>query len=130
ILRFESRPPISAYMNEQKKNEDKSSLLVLVLFLGAAVLAVMSLGTGSAETSSSSMKPATPKSEQYKDSVNKHLMVTNDRMALAKERMALENERLARDFNRTAPQDIYERPTTGVDLSGESHAAQVANEIG
>lgn len=73
---------------------------------------------------------ATVRSEKYEKSVNKNLMVTNESMTMARQRMQIENSVLAKDFNSTTAQSAYAPQQGGVDLSGDSRAAEIANELG
>ncbi|MNJ93464.1 hypothetical protein D3C87_111460 [compost metagenome] len=116
-------------MATEKNQKDRSSLFALLLFLGAGALVIMSLGPDPKPQAKSS-SGAAAKSEKFEKNVNKHLMVTNDTMEMARQRMAIENAQLARDFSSTKPQKVYEVQSNGVDLSGDSHAADIANELG
>ncbi len=73
---------------------------------------------------------AAVRSEKYEKSVNKHLMVTNETMSMARQRMEIENARLAKDFDATSAQPAYVPQQSGVDLSNDSRAADIANELG
>lgn len=112
----------------EKSQNDHSKLLAVLLFVGAGALILMSMGTEQARKGS--VAPASVKTEKFEKSVNKHLMYTNEKMDLQRRRMEIENARLATDFNATKSQATYQPQTSGVDLSTDSRAAEVANEIG
>lgn len=114
-------------MAAEKNQKDRSSLFALLLFLGAGALAIMSLGPDKSPKSPDKVNSA--KTQKFEQTVNKHLMVTNDKMEMARERMALENANV-KDFNATKAQRVYESSQSGVDLSGDARAAQLANELG
>ncbi|KHD88601.1 MAG: hypothetical protein OM95_08125 [Bdellovibrio sp. ArHS] len=104
-------------------------LLALLLFLGAAGLIFAYLGEPDPKPKGEGVS-AKLKSEKYEKSVNKHLMLTNERMELERQRMAVENARLLNtDFNRTEPQPAYRNNET-LDLSMDNRAAELANELG
>lgn len=111
----------------EKSQNDHSKLLAILLFVGAGTLILMSMGP---EQTKKSGAPAAVKTEKFEKSVNKHLMYTNEKMDLERRRMEIENARLGGDFNSTKAQPTYEPQTSGVDLSTDSKAAEVANELG
>ncbi|MDG0814747.1 hypothetical protein [Bdellovibrio svalbardensis] len=115
--------------NANKEEKDSSKLLALLLFLGAGVMAFLYLGSDGTKKKFAEIS-ATVKSEKYEKAVNKHLMVTNETMAMARQRMEIENARLAKDFDATSAQPVYAPPQGGVDLSSDSRAAEIANELG
>lgn len=113
----------------QKEQKDNSKLLALLLFIGAGAMAFLYLGSDSGKKKFSEIS-ATVKSEKYEKSVNKHLMVTNETMALQRQRMEIENARLAKDLDSTSAQPAYQAPTEGSNLNSENRAAEIANELG
>lgn len=115
-------------MASKTSQKEKSMLLALLLFVGAAGLIFAYLG--SEESGKSSRPSPTVKSEKFEKAVNKHLMLTNERMELERQRMQLENARLLNsDFNQTEPQRAYANDGR-LDLSGDNRAAELANELG
>ncbi|MFM6929878.1 MAG: hypothetical protein ACKOX6_15520 [Bdellovibrio sp.] len=112
----------------EKSQNDHSKLFAVLLFVGAGTLILMSMGPE--QTRKGSVAPAAVKTEKFEKSVNKHLMYTNEKMDLQRRRMEIENARLAADFNSTKSQATYQPQTSGVDLSTDSRAAEVANELG
>lgn len=113
----------------QKEEKDNSKLLALLLFLGAGVMAFLYLGSDGTKKKFAEISAAV-RSEKYEKSVNKHLMVTNETMSMARQRMEIENARLAKDFDATSAQPAYVPQQSGVDLSNDSRAADIANELG
>lgn len=115
--------------NIKNEEKDNSKLFALLLLIGAGVLAFLYLGSENPKKRSTEVA-ASLKTEKYEKSVNKHLMVTNETMAMARQRMEIENARLAADFNATSAQPVYTAPQGGVDLSNDSRATDIANELG
>ncbi|WP_253696548.1 hypothetical protein ACLWBD_00965 [Bdellovibrio sp. HCB117] len=114
---------------EQKDQKERSMLLALLLFLGAAGLIFASLGEPDPKPAPEGVS-AKLKSEKYEKSVNKHLMLTNERMELERQRMAVENARLLNtEFNKTHAQQAYQN-SDSLDLSVDNRAAELANELG
>ena len=114
-------------MASTKEQKEKSMLIALILFIGAAGLVFAYLG--SEETSSRDI-PKVVKSERFEKAVNRHLMLTNERMELERQRMAVENARLLNnELGATAAQKPYANENR-VDLSVDNGANEVANDIG
>lgn len=102
-------------------------LLALLLFLGAGGLIFAYLGS---ENKSKNGVSSVTKSQKYEQSVNRHLMLTNERMELEKQRMALENAKLLNNSLKGArPQNGYANDDR-LDLSTDTRPAEVANELG
>jgi hypothetical protein len=103
-------------------------LLALLLFLGAGGLVFAYLGGDSKKTSGPS---AVVKTKKFEQSVNRHLMLTNERMELEKQRMDVENQKLMNSsgFSSTRAQKAYTNDDR-LDLSTDNRGAEVANEMG
>lgn len=102
-------------------------LLALLLFLGAGGLVFAYLGSDGKKKSGTS---AMVKTEKYEKSVNRHLMLTNERMELEKQRMAVENaDALNKGFSGTRSQKAYYNENR-LDLSSDTRAQEMANELG
>lgn len=112
-------------MASTKEQKEKSMLLALLLFIAAAGLIFAYLGT---EESKSKGPAPVVKSEKFEKSVNRHLMLTNERMELEKQRMAVENARLLNEGSNRA-QRAYTNDNR-LDLSSDTRAAELANELG
>ena len=115
--------------DDQREDKDNSKLLALLLLIGAGVLAFLYLSSDNTKKKIAQISAAV-RSEKFEKSVNKHLMVTNETMALERQRMEVENARLASDFSSTKPQPTYTAPSGGVDLSQDNRASDIANELG
>ncbi len=113
-------------MAEQKSSNDNNKLLAILLFLGAGILVLMSLGN---DNSKSGGYAGTKKSEKFEKSVNKHLMLTNEKIEFERRRMEIENA-TGGDFNSTKAQETYNPQDSGLDLSSDSRAAEVADILG
>lgn len=105
-------------------------LLALFLFLGAGFLLFSYLNggevdmtSGGAERSASALR-----NEKHQKFVNKHLLFTNERMEIQKQKMYLDNAKYL-DAPKKAPQKSYQAEER-LDLSQETHAADIAKEIG
>lgn len=102
--------------------------LALLLFLGAAGLIFAYLG----ETSNTNGTGAVSalKTGNFEKSVNKHLMLTNEKMAMQRQRMQLENAQLTNSqLNSPSAQPRYVNEGQ-LDLSSENNAAEIANDLG
>ncbi|WP_413586016.1 hypothetical protein [Bdellovibrio sp. HCB274] len=113
-------------MAENKSQNDNSKLLAVLLFLGAGLLVLLSMGT---ETKSKNGPGAVTKTPTFEKSVNKHLMLTNEKMEFQRRRMEIENSASA-DFNRTKEQATYNPQDSGLDLSNDSRSAETAAMFG
>lgn len=118
-----------AVENSQSESKDNSKLLALLLLIGAGVLGLLYLSSEDGKKTVSEIS-AKVRSEKYEKSVNSHLMVTNENLNMQRQRMEIENAKLAQDFNATKPQQAYQPQQGGVDLSSDSKAADIANELG
>lgn len=110
----------------EKEEKDYSLVLAILLLVGAGGLFLFSMTPDSDSASSS----AVIYTKKYEDNVNRHLMLTNQKMELQRQRMIVENNALAPDYHETKPEAAYHHSDAGVDLSGESHAYDVAKELG
>lgn len=63
-------------MSQEEKKKDSSMIIALVLFIGAAGLVFLYLGEGNSNSTAKKIV----KSAQYEKSVNRHLMMTNERI--------------------------------------------------
>lgn len=111
---------------DSEKKNDNSMLLALVLFLGAGGLIFFSMMPEEKAKNS----PTIVHSKKYEDSVNKHLMLTNEKIQLQKQRMMVENNALAPEYQRTRPGQAYENSNVGVDLTPENRSYEVAKALG
>lgn len=117
--------------SEQPQKKERSLLLALLLFIGAGVLIFTYIGTEDSKTKTTA-KEITPvlKTDKYEKSVNKHLMLTNEKMKLETQRTQLENAKLLnREFN-TVPAQLPYANDNKLDLSSDNRAAEVAKDLG
>lgn len=114
-------------MSDEKPQKEKAFLLALLLFIGAGFLLLLALDGESPQRGLSS--DSRTKSPEFEKNVNKHLMLTNDKLSMARQKMALENARI-HDFKNTAPQQAYSNSDSGLDLSVDRRAYEIANELG
>jgi hypothetical protein len=110
----------------EEKFDSKMMLLGLLLLLGAGGLLWLSL-TPDTKTAPNA---TTLYSKKYEEKVNRYLMLTNEKMELQKQRMMVENHALAPDYEDTRGGQPYQNSSSGVDLSGDGHAEDVARELG
>ena len=115
-------------MEPERQDKEKSMLLALLLFLGAGGLIFAYLGSDGKKKNAG--VSATLKTEKFEKSVNRHLMLTNERMELEKQRMAVENaDALNKGFAGTRSQKAYYNENR-LDLSVDTRAQEMANELG
>ncbi len=112
-------------LNPKKmKKRDNSMLLALLLLGGAAALLLFSLlpdrNSGSEVVYS----------KNFEDKVNRHLMFTQEKMELQRQRMIIENRALAPDYDSTKPEKLYQASANNIDTPSETHADDVAKELG
>ncbi|MGZ3769248.1 MAG: hypothetical protein ACXVCP_06390 [Bdellovibrio sp.] len=114
---------------EKPKKNEKSLLLALLLFIGAVALLFFSIREEkNAESKTENF--VTGKTEKFEKSVNKHLMLTNEKIKMDSQRASLENARLLnRQFSSTKPEKPYANDTK-LDLSSDNTAAEMAKELG
>ncbi|WP_374001033.1 hypothetical protein [Bdellovibrio bacteriovorus] len=116
-------------MESQKPQKENSMFLALLLFVGAAAMIFVYLGTSDPPKKVAGA-PAAAKSEKFEKSVNRHLMLTNEKMEMARQRMQVENARLMNsDFSETKAQAAYENDRR-LDLSTDTRAQELAEELG
>lgn len=114
-------------MANDKSQREKSMLLALGLFLAAGGLIFAYLG---GEDKKKPGPAAITKTKKFEQQVNRHLMLTNERMELEKQRMALENAKILNNpMSATRPQKAYSNDER-LDLSTDNRAAEVAKELG
>lgn len=119
-----------AFMTSQKSQKERSMVLALLLFVGAAGLIFAYLGSEDSKPAKVAGPSPTAKSEKFEKAVNRHLMFTNERIELERQRMEVENARLLNnDFNSTKPQRAYSNDSR-LDLSNDNRAAEIAEELG
>lgn len=117
--------------SENPQKNERSLLLALLLLIGAGALIFSYIATDDknfkehvSETASAS------KSDKYEKSVNRHLMLTNEKMKLEHQRAKLESARLLNnDFKRSSAQQPFVNENK-LDLSSDNRAAEVAKELG
>ncbi len=103
-------------------------LLALLLFIGAGGLLYLYMDT-SAPSKTNGASNLT-KTSQYQNSVNRHLMLTNENINLEKKRMEIEAARIAEGFRKTNSQNAYRSTNSGLDLATDSRGAEIANDLG
>jgi hypothetical protein len=113
-------------MAQEKSSNDNNKLLAILLFLGAGILVLMYLGNDNSGKPGAS---GVVKSDKFTKSVNKHLMVTNEKMEFERRRIEIENAANS-NFNATKAQPTYNAQDSGLDLSNDSKAAEVAEMLG
>ncbi len=117
---------------QSSSHKDRSSLIVVLLLLGAGFLLFQYLGEEAPKKDSrqlASPKGTTIKSNPaYEQSVNRHLMMTNEKVEMARQRMEVDNTRF-KEFHETKAQTAYQS-AEGVDLNGEGNAKSVAEDLG
>jgi hypothetical protein len=113
----------------EKKSNDSSKSLAIMLLVGALLLLVFGLGN---ETKMKSLggAPAVVKSEKFEKAVNKHLMTTNEQLRMQEQRMLLENARSTKEIDANFQKPAVTRPTDPIDLSHDNRAADIANLMG
>jgi hypothetical protein len=114
-------------MAKEKSEKEKSFLLALLLFIGAGLLLLLALDSESPRRGIGS--DSRTKTPEFEKNVNKHLMLTNDKLTMAQQKMALENARV-NEFGQTKPQQAYSNSDSGLDLSVDRRAYEIANELG
>lgn len=116
-------------MEPKEKHRDQSKVLVLLLFVGAAVLAISSLESSTTpKAKQGHAVPARLKTDE--SSVNSHLMFTNDKIEFQRKSIEVENARALNEaFKRKFEQSAYVNPNK-LDLSSEDHAAIIAEVLG
>lgn len=120
--------PDTRGMANEKSQKEKSMLMALVLFLAAGALIFAYLSGENKKKQPGAA--AVTKTKKFEQSVNRHLMLTNERMELEKQRMALENAKILNNpISATRPQKAYSNDDR-LDLSGDMRAADVAKELG
>jgi flagellar motor protein MotB len=116
-------------MTDKKAKEEQPKFLALLLFIGAAGLLLAYFNSSDSMTGkpgSSSMA----RSQKYENNVNKHLMNTNERMAMQRKRVEVENANtIMQSQNRQGVQTPYVADGK-LDLSSEDHAAEMAKQLG
>lgn len=116
-------------MGSEDTKKDQPKFLVLLLFIGAAVLAV-SYFDSSDTAKVKENKPAVAPKQVAESSVNSHLMYTNDKIELQRRALELENARtLNKAFKRNSEQSAYVNPNK-LDLSAEDHSTAIAEVLG
>jgi flagellar motor protein MotB len=116
-------------MSEPKKDEQKerSMLIALILFIGAGALIFMSLGSDKKKSATGAS--AKTKTSEYQKNVNRHLMLTNEKMQMERRRMDVENFQSADRLQDAKAQKAYQ-PRQDLDLSTDRRGFDIANEIG
>lgn len=117
-------------MAAPKKDEQKerSMLIALILFIGAGALIFMSLGSDK-KKSTAGVASAKTKTSEYQKNVNRHLMLTNEKMQMERRRMDVENFQTADRLQDSRAQKAYQ-PRHDLDLNTDSRGFDIANEIG
>lgn len=101
-------------------------LIALVLFIGAAGLVFLYLGEDSAKSSTKKLV----QSSQYEKSVNRHLMMTNERIQMEQQKMQLESSSLLNKGARANHPERAYRNDNSLDLSHDQRAQEMARELG
>lgn len=105
---------------------DRSTAVAVAFFIGAGALVAYSLIP---DTSPITSKNDLLHNEKYEAKVNRHLMLTNEKMEMQRQRMIMENEALAPEYFRTKPGAIVNHNDEGTELNSDTHAADVAREL-
>jgi hypothetical protein len=115
-------------MSAPKKDEQKerSMLIALILFIGAGALIFMSLGSDKKKAAAGAA--AKTKTSEYQRNVNRHLMLTNEKMQMERRRMDVENFQSADRLQDARAQKAFQ-PRQNLDLSTDSRGYDIANEI-
>lgn len=114
-------------MAERNSQKERSMFLALLLFFGAAGLLFVYLDSGEVHSSSSSPNAPVTKTEKYEQAVNKHLMLTNEKIQQQEQRLRLEHAN--KEFGSAGAQRAYQNDNR-LDLSQDTRAAEIANELG
>ncbi|MGZ3781557.1 MAG: hypothetical protein ACXVCY_12975 [Pseudobdellovibrionaceae bacterium] len=115
---------------KKPQKHERVSLLTLLLFVGAAGLTFAYFSLDESKSKLMMKEGPTAKTEKYEKSVNKHLMLTNEKMKLETQKVSLENAQLLnKDLASIPTQQAYENDNK-LDLSTDSRAAEMANELG
>ena len=112
-----------------KKSNDSSRSLAILLLVGAFLLLVFGLGNDSQKKAVNGA-PAIVKTEKFEKAVNKHLMTTNEQLRMQEQRMILENARSTKDIDANFQKPIVKHHSEGVDLSHDNRAADIATLMG
>jgi hypothetical protein len=112
---------------KQNPKDDKSMLVAIVFFVGAGALVAYSMLPDTASPVAS--KNALLHNEKYEAKVNRHLMLTNEKMEMQRQRMIMENEALAPEYFRTKATHIVNPEEEHGVLNAETHAVDVAKEL-
>lgn len=112
----------------QNQKDDKTAMLAVALFVGAGGLVVYSLMIPDTAPPAAA-KNALLHTEKYEAKVNRHLMITNEKIEMQRRRMMMENEVLAPEYFRTKPGATVSRSNEGVDLSSDPHPVEVAKDL-
>lgn len=88
----------------------------------------MSLGSDNKKSTKTSASAKT-KTSEYQKNVNRHLMLTNEKMEMERKRMAVENFQTADRFQDVKAQKAYRPSQQELDLSTDSRGYEIANEI-
>lgn len=118
-------------MASKETQNEKSLLLAMLLFIGAGALILSYLWLEDSKLKTAEMEvPSVLKSEQYEKSVNRHLMLTNEKMKLESQRAYLENARILSNGIRSTPAQHAYSNEEGLNLNGDRRAEELANELG
>lgn len=118
-------------LNQNKGNEKKDrSLLLALLFFAVAGILVLYAFNEPSRSSVHGIPKTTAEKQKYEDRVNRHLMLTNEKIQLQKQSMVVDNQNLAPEYSRTKGAEPMDHEVRGVDLSTDTHAADVAAELG
>ena len=89
----------------------------------------MSLGSDSKKATKGTSASAKTKTSEYQKNVNRHLMLTNEKMQMERRRMDVENFQTADRLQDSRAQKAYQ-PHHDLDLNTDSRGFDIANEIG
>lgn len=116
-------------MGSEDKNRDQPKILVLLLFVGAAILAISYFDSEDSSKGNESKTSRAPRAVA-ESSVNSHLMYTNDKIEFQRKALEIENARaLNKAFKRNSEQSTYVNPNR-LDLSSEDHSTNLAEVLG
>lgn len=116
-------------MGSEDKKRDQPKFLILLLFIGAAILTV-SYFDASDTSKVDEKKPSSALKQVTDTSVNSHLMYTNDKIELQRKALEFENARtLNKAFKKNSEHSAYVNPNK-LDLSSEDHSTSIAEALG
>lgn len=115
--------------NQKYPQSNSDKRLAILLFLGSFLL-IASLYQTNMNKKQNITTSNFSKSEKFEKLVNKHLMLTNEKIILQRQRMEFENNKNVTEFGSTSPQNGYTPLTEGSNLIMDNQANELANLLG